>query len=43
MAHYKVNSINPRNFSLILDNEKVGDLVYKKWYSFDAELPMDGD
>lgn len=40
MAQYKVNSKNSRNFSLTLDNEKVGDLVYKKWYSFNAELLM---
>jgi hypothetical protein len=40
MGQYKANSTNSQNFSLILDNQKIGELVYKKWYSFSAEILM---
>jgi hypothetical protein len=40
MVSYKANSTNLRNFSLTLDNQPVGELIYKKWYSFTAEILM---
>ncbi|MCB9032955.1 MAG: hypothetical protein H6553_03880 [Chitinophagales bacterium] len=40
MGQYNANSTNSKNFSLISDNEKIGELIYKKWYSFDAEILM---
>jgi len=40
MGQYKANSTNSQNFSLTLDNKKIGELVYKKWYSFSAEILM---
>ena len=40
MGHYKANATNSHNFSLTFDNQKVGELVYKKWYSFSAEIQM---
>ena len=42
MAIYKANSTNAHNFSLTLDNQAIGELIYKKWYSFDAEIQMAG-
>ncbi|MBS1592588.1 MAG: hypothetical protein JST07_10840 [Bacteroidetes bacterium] len=38
MGQYRADSINSQNFSLTFDNEKIGELVYKKWYSFSAEI-----
>ena len=38
MVSYKANSTNLRNFSLTLNKETVGELIYKKWYSFTAEI-----
>ena len=40
MGHYKANATNSHNFSLTFDNQKVGELVYKKWYSFSAEIQL---
>lgn len=40
MGQYRANSTNSQNFSLTLDNKKIGELVYKKWYSFSAEILM---
>jgi hypothetical protein len=40
MKQYRANSTNSQNFILTFENEKVGELVYKKWYSFDAEILM---
>ena len=40
MGHYKANATNSHNFSLTFDNQKIGELVYKKWYSFSAEIQM---
>lgn len=40
MGQYRANSTNSQNFSLTLDNKKNGELVYKKWYSFSAEILM---
>ena len=38
MGQYIANSVNSQNFSLIYKNQKAGELIYKKWYSFDAEI-----
>ena len=40
MAHYKANSKNSQNFELSIDGKKIGELIYKKWYSFQAEILM---
>ena len=40
MGQYKANATNSHNFSLTFDNQKVGELVYKKWYSFSAEIQL---
>ena len=38
MGQYKANSTNSQNFSLTFDNHRIGELIYKKWYSFNAEI-----
>jgi hypothetical protein len=40
MAQYKASSTNSQNFNLIFENQKIGELIYKKWYSFNAEIVM---
>lgn len=40
MALYKANSTNSRNFKVTLENQEIGELLIKKWYSFDADLIM---
>jgi hypothetical protein len=40
MGQYKANSINSQNFNLTFDNQKIGELIYEKWYSFNAEILM---
>lgn len=40
MALYKANSNNSRNFKVTLENQEIGELLIKKWYSFDADLIM---
>ena len=40
MGQYKANATNSHNFTLRFDYQKVGELVYKKWYSFSAEIQM---
>ncbi|ADB36124.1 hypothetical protein [Spirosoma linguale] len=40
MGQYSANSTNSRNFILTFDNEKLGELIYQKWYSFAAEILM---
>lgn len=40
MALYKANSRNSRNFKVTLENQEIGELLIKKWYSFDADLIM---
>lgn len=40
MGEYRANSANTKNFSLISDNKEVGELLYKKWYSFEAEIVL---
>lgn len=40
MGHYKANSTNSRNFSLIFEDQSKGELIYAKWYSFNAEIAM---
>ncbi len=38
MGQYKANSTDSRNFSLTFDDQNLGELIYKKWYSFEAEI-----
>ncbi|MCW5915930.1 MAG: hypothetical protein KIS82_01145 [Ferruginibacter sp.] len=38
MGLYKANSTDLRNFCLTFNNVNVGELIYKKWYSFDANI-----
>jgi hypothetical protein len=38
MGHYKANSTNSQNFRLTFENQTIGELIYKKWYSFNAEI-----
>lgn len=38
MGHYKANATNNKNFHLVSNNKALGELIYKKWYSFDAEI-----
>jgi len=38
MGHYKANSINSQNFVLTIEGQQAGELIYKKWYSFNAEI-----
>ncbi|RZK46212.1 MAG: hypothetical protein EOO87_23930 [Pedobacter sp.] len=38
MGQYKANSTNSQNFSLTFNNQPLGELIYKKWYSFNAEI-----
>lgn len=40
MAHYTANSTNSKNFSLNVNDQTLGQLIYNKWYSFDAEIIM---
>ena len=40
MGQYKANSINSQNFNLTFGNQKIGELIYEKWYSFNAEILM---
>jgi hypothetical protein len=40
MGQYNANSTNSQNFSLTFENQKVGELIYKKWYSFNAEIKL---
>lgn len=38
MNQYKATSGNARNFSLSRNDQSLGELVYTKWYSFDAKI-----
>lgn len=40
MSQYKANSTNSKNFNLTFENQSIGSLIYKKWYSFDAEISI---
>ena len=40
MGQYKANSTDSRNFSLTLENSKIGELKYSEWYSFKAEIQL---
>ncbi len=40
MGHYKTNSTNSRNFILTTESAKIGELKYKSWYSFKAEIQL---
>ncbi|MCT1530668.1 hypothetical protein M3B46_06670 [Sphingobacterium daejeonense] len=37
---FHVNSTNSFNFNITLRIDKIGELVYRKWYSFDADIFM---
>ena len=38
MGQYKANATNSKNFSLTFENQIIGELIYKEWYSFNAEI-----
>lgn len=40
MGHYQATSKNSKNFSLSNDNVHVGELIYPKWYTFNAEIVL---
>lgn len=40
MAQYKVSATDSKTFPLTLDNTNMGVLIYKKWYSLDAEIHL---
>ena len=40
MALYIANATNSQDFSVTADNQKIGDLLYEKWYSFSARILM---
>lgn len=41
MGQYKANSTNAKNFKLTFKNENIGELIYKKWHSFKADILME--
>ncbi len=44
MGHYKAISTNHLNFNLTSGNKNIGELVYKKWYAYEADIQIfDGD
>ncbi len=43
MSEYKVNSRNTKYFSLIKAEKEIGNLVYEKWFSFNAEINLDSN
>lgn len=40
MGQYKVDAMNSQDFSLTFDGQKIGELIYEKWYSFSAKILM---
>lgn len=42
MKEYKVKSEDTKHFSLTLDYQEIGRLIYKKWFSFKAEMILMG-
>ena len=38
MANYLANSTNSLSFYLTSENEKIGELIYEKWYASNAEI-----
>ena len=40
MGQYKANSSNSQNFSLSFGKQKIGELIYSQWYSFNAEIML---
>ncbi len=40
MGHYKATSRNLKNLSLSIENKSVGELIYPKWYTFNAEITL---
>lgn len=41
MAQYRANATNSRNFNLTKHNQNIGELIYEKWYSFNAQVMME--
>ena len=41
MGNYIANSSNSINFIVTENNLKLGELNYRKWYTFDAEIVLD--
>jgi len=42
MKEYKVKSEDPKHFSLIINDQEIGRLKYEKWFSFKAEMILEG-
>ena len=40
MGQYKANATNSQNFNLTTGEQKIGELIYTKWYSFAAQILM---
>lgn len=40
MANYTATSINSRNFILTNESGTLGELIYPKWYTFNAEIVL---
>ena len=40
MGQYKANSTNSQNFNLTVDDKSQGELIYEKWYSFNAKIQL---
>jgi hypothetical protein len=40
MGQYAANAINSHNFKLTSNSLNIGELIYKNWYSFSAEILM---
>jgi hypothetical protein len=38
MGQYKATSANSKNFILTQNNVQLGELIYPKWYTFNAEI-----
>jgi hypothetical protein len=43
MKEYKVRSTDIKHFSLTINEKEIGKLTYEKWFSFNAEMILDGD
>ena len=42
MKEYKVKSEDTKHFSLTMNDQEIGRLKYEKWFSFKAEMILDG-
>ena len=42
MKEYKVKSADTKHFSLTINDQEIGRLIYEKWFSFKAEMFLGG-